>query len=255
MTPPRTTTTRTACDTDAPDAAPVLPLRLDGVGYAADGTPLLTDISISIAAGRRLVVMGANGAGKSLFLRLCHGLIEPTAGRRVWADGSARAAAQAMVFQRPVLLRRSVAANLDYPLALRGMPRAARRETVARTLGRFGLTALADRPARLLSGGEQQRLALARAWAMRPQVVFLDEPTSALDPSATRVIEQMITQFADEGMTIVLSTHDLGQARRLAQDVAFLDRGRLIEYRPADDFFAAPDAAEARAFLAGDLIW
>ena len=141
----------------------ILPLRLEGLGYAAGGRMLLSNISLTVAAGRRLVVLGANGAGKSLLLRLCHGLIAPTAGRRLWADGSARPAAQAMVLQRPVLLRRSVAANLDYPLALRGLSRARRQATVDRTLAHFGLAPLADRPARLLSGGEQQRLALARA--------------------------------------------------------------------------------------------
>lgn len=233
----------------------ILPLRLEGAGYAVGGKPLLSDITLTVEAGRRLVVMGANGAGKSLFLRLCHGLIEPTSGRRIWASGEARAAAQAMVFQRPVLLRRSVAANLDYPLALMGLDRAARRTTVAETLDRFGLAPLADRPARLLSGGEQQRLALARAWSMRPQVLFLDEPSSALDPSATRIIEEMIETFSDEGITIVLTTHNLGQARRLAQDVVFLHRGRLIEQARAETFFAGPNAPEARAFLAGDLIW
>lgn len=236
-------------------APAILPLRLEGMGYAMGGKALLSDITLTVQPGRRLVVMGANGAGKSLLLRLCHGLIDPTRGRRVWADGSERAAAQAMVFQRPVLLRRSVAANLDYPLALRGVARADRRGTVARTLDRFGLAALADRPARLLSGGEQQRLALARAWMMRPEVLFLDEPTSALDPSATRIIEEMIAGFTAEGIAVVLTTHNLGQARRLAQDVAFLHRGRLIEHRPAADFFAGPSAPEARAFLAGDLIW
>lgn len=233
----------------------ILPLSLDGVGYAVGGKPLLSDITLRIEAGRRLIVMGANGAGKSLFLRLCHGLIEPTSGRRTWATGERRAEAQAMVFQRPVLLRRSVAANLDYPLALRGMAHADRREAVARTLDRFGLNTLADRPARLLSGGEQQRLALARAWSMRPHILFLDEPSSALDPSATRIIEEMVEQFSQEGITIVMTTHNLGQARRLGQDVAFLHRGRLIEVRPAADFFAGPETPEARAFLAGDLIW
>jgi tungstate transport system ATP-binding protein len=233
----------------------ILPLSLEAVGYAVGGTPLLSDISIRIEAGRRLVVMGANGAGKSLFLRICHGLIDPTLGRRIWASGEVRAEAQAMVFQRPVLLRRSVAANLDYPLALKGLSRAERADTVARTLDRFGLTQLADRPARLLSGGEQQRLALARAWSMRPQILFMDEPSSALDPSATRIIEEMVAQFSDEGITVVMTTHNLGQARRLAQDVAFLHRGRLIEHRPAADFFAGPEAREARAFLAGDLVW
>ncbi|MGY6411994.1 MAG: ATP-binding cassette domain-containing protein [Alkalilacustris sp.] len=240
----------------APPPAPgILPLSLEGVGYAVGDKQLLSGITLRIAAGRRLIVMGANGAGKSLFLRLCHGLIEPTAGRRLWASGEGRAEAQAMVFQRPVLLRRSVAANLDYPLALKGLRRAARAAMVARTLERFGLGALADRPARLLSGGEQQRLALARAWAMRPQVLFLDEPSSALDPSATRAIEEMVAQFSDEGITIVMTTHNLGQARRLAQDVAFLHRGRLIEHRSAAEFFAGPRSPEARAFLAGDLIW
>ena len=233
----------------------ILPLRLEGAGYAVGGKPLLTDITLTVEAGRRLVVMGANGAGKSLFLRLCHGLIDPTSGRRIWASGEARAAAQAMVFQRPVLLRRSVAANLDYPLALMGLDRVARRATVTATLDRFGLAPLADRPARLLSGGEQQRLALARAWSMRPQVLFLDEPSSALDPSATRTIEEMIETFSDDGITIVLTTHNLGQARRLAQDVVFLHRGRLIEQAQAETFFAGPKAPEARAFLAGDLIW
>lgn len=233
----------------------ILPLRLAGVGYAAGATMLLADITLDIAAGRRLVVLGANGAGKSLFLRLCHGLIEPTAGTRTWAGAPGRPEAQAMVFQRPVLLRRSVAANLDYPLALRGLPRAERRATVARTLDRFGLAPLADRPARLLSGGEQQRLALARAWAMAPQVLFLDEPCAALDPSATRIIEAMIAGFAADGITVVMTTHLLAQARRLAEDVAFLHRGRLVERGPAATFFDAPASREARAFLAGDLIW
>ena len=233
----------------------ILPLSLDRLGYAADGAVLLSDVTLRVTAGRRLIVMGANGAGKSLFLRLCHGLIAPTAGHVRWANGEVRPAAQAMVFQRPVLLRRSVAANVDYPLKLRGIARPKRRATVARTLDRFGLAALAARPARLLSGGEQQRLALARAWAMRPEVLFLDEPCSALDPSATRIIEAMIETISADGITIVMTTHDLGQARRLAEDVAFLHRGRLIEHGPAAAFFAGAETPEARAFLAGELIW
>jgi tungstate transport system ATP-binding protein len=234
---------------------PILPLELRAMGYTVDGKALLSDVTLAIPAGRRLIIIGPNGAGKSLFLRLCHGLIDPTSGVRQWADGSTRAQAQAMVFQRPVLLRRSVAANIDYPLGLAGLPKRDRAAQVAQTLDRFGLRAMADRPARLLSGGEQQRLALARAWAMRPDILFLDEPTSALDPSATRAIEDMVEQFSAEGMTIVMTTHNLGQARRLAQDVAFLNRGRLIEHRTAPDFFATPQTREARAFLAGELVW
>lgn len=233
----------------------ILPLQLQGMGYAIGAKQLLSDITLTIKAGRRLIVMGANGAGKSLFLRLCHGLLDPTSGKRIWADGSVRADAQAMVFQRPVLLRRSVSANIDYPLRFKGLALTTRRDIVAHTLERFGLTPLAQRPARLLSGGEQQRLALARAWAMKPEILFLDEPTSALDPSATRIIEDMITQFSDDGITIVMTTHNLGQARRLAQDVAFLHQGHLIEAQAADTFFAGPKTPEARAFLAGDLIW
>lgn len=233
----------------------ILPLRLDGIGYAVAGQALLSDLSLTLRPGRRLVILGPNGAGKSLLLRLCHGLIEPTSGRRLWADGSVRPEAQAMVFQRPVLLRRTVAANIEFPLALRGLGRSARRDLVARTMARFGLTPLAHRPARLLSGGEQQRLALARAAAMAPQVLFLDEPCASLDPAATRIIEEMIMTLSAEGTTIVASTHDLGQARRLAQDVAFLHRGRLIEHGLAATFFAGCRTPEARAFLKGDLVW
>jgi tungstate transport system ATP-binding protein len=236
-------------------AAPILPLVLEGVGFEVVGRALLSGIDLRIEAGRRLVILGPNGAGKTLLLRLCHGLIAPTAGRLRWADGSQRPEAQAMVLQRPVLLRRSVAENLAYPLALRGIPADARRAAVARMLDRFGLAPLAERPARLLSGGEQQRVALARAALMAPQILFLDEPSAALDPSATRQIEEMIAGFSAEGITIVMTTHDLGQARRLAEDVAFLHRGRLIEHRAAADFFAGPETPEARAFLAGDLYW
>ena len=234
--------------------AGILPLRLEGIGYTVRGRALLSDLTLTLRPGRRLVVLGPNGAGKSLLLRLCHGLIEPTSGRRVWADGSARPEAQAMVFQRPVLLRRTVAANIEFPLALRGIARAARRAQVAHTLERFGLTPLAHRPARLLSGGEQQRLALARAGAMAPQVLFLDEPCASLDPAATRIIEDMIMTLSAEGTTVMASTHDLGQARRLAQDVAFLNRGRLVEHGLASAFFAGCRTPEARAFLAGDLV-
>lgn len=236
-------------------ATTILPLRLKDMSYSVGKTRLLDGIDLTVKAGRRLVVMGPNGAGKSLLLRLCHGLIEPTSGSISWQAQDPRPAAQAMVLQRPVLLRRSVRANLNYPLALAGYARAARSEMVQKTLARFGLIPLAERPARLLSGGEQQRLALARAWALRPQVLFLDEPSAALDPSATRAIEDLIFQFSAEGITIVMTSHDLFQARRLAQDVAFLHRGRLIENGPATRFFDAPQTPEARDFLGGELIW
>lgn len=233
----------------------ILPLRLEGLGFAIGGNTLLSEVNLTIPAGRRLVILGPNGAGKSLLLRLCHGLLPANRGRVVWADGSTRAKAQAMVFQRPVMLRRSVRANLDHALALAGIARGQRANLIDMALERFGLTAMAARGARLLSGGEQQRLALARAWLTRPEILFLDEPTSALDPGATKMIEEIIEGFNAEGMTIVMTTHNLGQARRLADEVVFLNKGRLIEQTPADSFFATPASPEAQAFVAGDLLW
>jgi tungstate transport system ATP-binding protein len=160
-----------------------------------------------------------------------------------------------MVFQRPVLLRRSALANIRYALALRGVDGSERRARAEAALARFGLAGLARRPARVLSGGEQQRLALARAWAIRPEILFLDEPTAALDPAATRAVEEAIAAFDEAGTKIVMTTHDLAQARRLADEVLFLVRGRLVEMGPAAGFFAAPKSAEGRAFIAGELLW
>ena len=233
----------------------ILPLRLKGLSFEAAGKRLLSEVSFAVEKGERLLILGPNGAGKSLLLRLCHGLLEPSGGRVIWADGSARAAAQAMVFQRPVMLRRSSRDNLDHALALSGTPRALRPARIDAALSRFGLTALADRGARLLSGGEQQRLALARAWLMRPEILFLDEPTSALDPASTRLIEDCLVSFNADGMTIVMTSHNLAQARRLATRVLFLSGGRLLEDAPAERFFSDPETSEARAYLRGDLIW
>ena len=159
-----------------------------------------------------------------------------------------------MVFQRPVLLRRSALANVAYPLALRGMARAEARARAAEALARAGLDGLANRPARVLSGGEQQRLALARAWVTEPEILFLDEPTASLDPAATRAVEELVLQIHAAGTKIVMTTHDLGQARRMAEEVLFLHQGRLIERSPAAAFFAAPRTPEAAAFIKGELV-
>jgi tungstate transport system ATP-binding protein len=235
----------------------ILPLRLDRVGYAVGGAMLLNEVSFEFRAGLRTLVVGPNGAGKSLLLRLCHGLLRPSAGRIVWTGPAAGTAArrQAMVFQRPVLLRRSAAANVAYALALRRVKRAKRPAIVADALATAGLTALAGRPARVLSGGEQQRLALARAWALHPEVLFLDEPTASLDPAATRSVEEIIARFAAAGSKVVMTTHDLGQVRRLADEVVFLHNGRLVEHAPAEAFFNRPESREARAFIDGELLW
>ena len=232
----------------------ILPLRLEAVTYEAQGQRLIDRLSHVFAAGPRSIVLGPNGAGKSLLLRLCHGLLRPSAGRIGWAGAETRRH-QAMVFQRPVLLRRSALANATYPLALRGVPHRRRRELALAALERAGLAELAQRPARVLSGGEQQRLALARAWVQEPQVLFLDEPTANLDPGATRRIEELVDGFHKSGTKIVMTTHDLGQARRLADEVLFLHRGRLMERAAAETFFERPQSREAAAFLNGDLLW
>ena len=238
------------------DLASILPLDVRNVAFLGDGRRLVDGVSFLLPAGGLTVLLGPNGAGKSLTLRLCHGLLTPNEGRIAWAPGAeGRNRRHAMVFQKPIMLRRSVVANVEHALAAASVPRAERRQRSAAALERFGLAERAGQAARLLSGGEQQRLAIARAWALRPDLLFLDEPTSQLDPAATRQIETLLAGLVAEGITILMSTHDLGQARRLASRVLFLHRGRLVEDACASDFFAGPATPEARAFLAGELIW
>lgn len=236
-------------------SASILPLSADGLVFEAEGRRLLDGVSFTIPQGGTTAIIGPNGAGKSLALRICHGLIPPSSGRVVWSAEAGSLSGRkrhAMVFQRPVMLRRSVRANLIHALrALRFDDPAGRAE---RALRRFDLHDLAERPARLLSGGEQQRLAIARAWSLEPELLFLDEPTSQLDPGATRLIEALIQDLAAEGITVLMTTHDLGQARRVSGRVLFMHRGRIVEDAPTDRFFAAPETPEARAFTAGELL-
>lgn len=236
----------------------ILPLEIRQLVFEADGTRLLHDINLSLASGRRTVILGPNGAGKSLLLRLCHGQLTPTSGEILWRGAGSRERAirrQAMVFQRPVMLRRSALANILHTLKIRNVPRPERRERAQAALAMAGLAHLADRPARLMSGGEQQRLALARAWVTEPEVLFLDEPTASLDPAATRSVESLVEGFHAAGTKIVMATQDLGQARRLADEIVFLHKGRLLEFAPAEEFFETPRTDEARAFTAGELLW
>ena len=198
------------------------------------------------------MVMGPNGAGKSLLLKLLHGLMQPTAGRIDWgglapAEVTAR---QALVFQKPVLLRRSVAANIDFVLRSR-MKDPARRDAL---LDHVGLAHKAGQPARLLSGGEAQRLALARALATDPEVLFLDEPTASLDPASVLAIESIVHEARDRGVRIIFVSHEIGQARRMADDVVFLHGGRVVEHSPADRFFSAPQSDAARDYLSGRIV-
>jgi tungstate transport system ATP-binding protein len=245
---------RPARGTRAPAA--LLPLEVTGLEYAVGGRVLLENVSFRLEAGRRTVILGPNGAGKSLILRLCQGLLRPTSGRIAWAGPQRRGRRlrHAMVFQRPVLLRRSALANLVHALHLAGLGYRARHLRAREALARFGLETFESRSARILSGGEQQRLAMARAWALEPEVLFLDEPTASLDPASTLAIEGLLIDAQRRGIKIIVVTHDVGQARRLAQDVVFLHRGRVVEHRPAKMFFQRPESEAARAFLAGGLV-
>jgi len=232
----------------------ILPLRLEGVSFAAGGRTIIERLDLVLEAGASTIILGANGAGKSVLMRLMHGLLAPSGGRVAWnADGPRRR--QAMVFQRPVMLRRSALANVLFALDAAGVPTAQRKPLALDALREVGLEHAAARPARILSGGEQQRLALARAWALHPEVLFLDEPTANLDPGATREIEAVIKAFDVAGTKIVMSTHSLGQARRLGDEVIFLHQGHVAERAPIDRFFPQPASTEAAAFVKGELPW
>ena len=240
---------------------PLLALR--GVSLAREGSRLLADIDLDIAPGERLVILGPNGAGKTLLMQVAHRLVPPTAGE-VFTDGVP--VREAMVFQRPILLRRSVLGNVLYAvdharparLATAGVhPQASRADRFERAraaLQLVGLQSLEHRPARVLSGGEQQRVALARAAALQPDLIWFDEPTANLDPASTQAIEAIVLRMSGEGVTCVLSTHDIGQARRLAQRVLLMAAGRIIESTPADRFFDEPATDSGRRYLRGELL-
>jgi tungstate transport system ATP-binding protein len=232
-----------------------LPLVLDGVSLQAGATMLLDGVNLAITPGAPTLIVGPNGAGKTTLLRICMGLTTPSRGRISWGGRSETTPARrAILFQRPVMLRRTAAANVAYALAQAGAPRSQRPQRAAALLDRVGLSDLAQRPARRLSGGEQQRLALARALARDPELLLLDEPTANLDPAATRSVEDIILMAAQSGIKIVMASHDLGQVRRLAGDVVFMVRGALCEQAQAADFLDHPTTPEAAAFVRGDLV-
>lgn len=251
--------------TGAAAAPPLIALQQATVRFGE--RTALREVTLQLCRGDRVALVGANGSGKTTLLRLLNGLLAPCAGQRLLPAGAAPAGAAplagrrpgpvtAMLFQRPFLLNFGVRRNLTLALWLAGVPRAERGARADEALARVGLQALAGQPARALSGGQQQRLALARAWAVRPDILFLDEPTASLDPSAKREVEALIEAFGQAGMALVMSTHNLGQAKRLASRVLYLDAGRLLVDCPADDFFRRTDLPpEAAQFLRGELPW
>jgi tungstate transport system ATP-binding protein len=230
--------------------APVTDLPLEFVEASLVGRDvhIVTGLTLTLSGGAPTILLGPNGSGKSTLLRLAMGLARPTSGRITWGGRATPGERLAMVFQRPVMLRRSAAANVAYAMAQSDEKR------VSELLERVGLGGLGDRPARRLSGGEQQRLSLARALAREPEILFLDEPTASLDPAATKAVEDIVRAVAASGVKIVMATHDIGQARRLAADIVFLARGRVVERAEAATFFDAPATPEAAAFLRGDLV-
>jgi tungstate transport system ATP-binding protein len=232
-----------------------LPVMFSDMTIVAGEVTILDNISLTLAPGPPTVLIGPNGSGKTTLLRAAMGLIPATRGRITWG-GRERSSPdrRAILFQRPVMLRRRAAGNVRFALAAAGVARAQRAQRAAELLADVGLAGLERRPARRLSGGEQQRLALARALARDPAVLFLDEPAASLDPAATKAIEDIVRAVSARGVKVVMSTHDLGQAKRLAGDVVLLHRGRLIESAPATEFFAKPRTQEARTFIAGELL-
>jgi tungstate transport system ATP-binding protein len=232
----------------------MLPLMLRDLTFTVQGRRIIDGITLAIEAGPRTVILGPNGAGKSVLMRLCHGLIRPTSGTVAWSEGEDRGP-QAMVFQRPVMLRRSAIANVEYGMRLKGKGKAEARRRAEDVLDAVGLADKAGAPARTLSGGEQQRLALARAWALGPEVLFLDEPTASLDPTATREVENIVGSIRAAGTKIIMSTHNLGQAQRLGDEVIYIDQGRVLERQPVDRFFRQPATLEAASFIRGELPW
>ena len=232
-----------------------LPVAFQDVTIVAGDVTLIGDINLIFLPGLPTVLIGPNGAGKTTLLRAAMGLIPATRGRITWGGRDAAPPdRRAIMFQRPVMLRRSAIDNIFYALAAANAPREARQDRANDLLKLVGLQNLADRPARLLSGGEQQKLALARALARAPTVLFLDEPTASLDPYATKAMEDVVHAVTRLGVKVVMSTHDLGQARRMSGDIVLLHRGRLIESGPAEEFFENPRTPEARKFITGELL-
>ena len=233
----------------------MFPIRLEDLRFTPNGRPVLAGIDLELGGEGISVVLGPNGAGKSVLLRMLAGLERPDGGRIAWNGEGLPERAVAMVFQQPMLLRASVADNAALGLKPLQLARDEVRRRVARVLERVGLAHRARDSARHLSGGERQRLALARAWAVQPRLLLLDEPTAALDPTATEAVEALIREIRTDGARIVMTTHNLGQAMRISDDIVFIEAGRVREHTPSTRFFSRPSSPEARLFIQGELPW
>jgi tungstate transport system ATP-binding protein len=233
----------------------MFPILLQDLRFTPNGRPVLAGIDLELGEEGISVVLGPNGAGKTVLLRVLAGLERPDGGSIAWNGGGQPGERIAMVFQQPMLLRASVADNAALGLKPLRLSRDEVRRRVERVLERVGLAHRARDSARHLSGGERQRLALARAWAVRPRLLLLDEPTAALDPTATEAVEVLIREIRTDGARIVMTTHNLGQAMRISDDIVFIEAGRVREHTPSARFFSRPSSAEARLFIQGELPW
>ncbi|MCI2399928.1 ATP-binding cassette domain-containing protein [Aliiroseovarius subalbicans] len=233
----------------------ILPLTLSGATAQVHGKRILGPVDLTLGQAGVTMVIGPNGAGKTTLLRLIHGLQRQSGGTQNWAVGVDEArAAQAFIFQNPVLMRRSVRDNIAYAARLTFGRSSTTDDVVDDWIVRVGLTEQARQPASSLSGGERQKMALARALIRAPQMLILDEPTAHLDGRSTREVEAILLDAVARDTRLVMSTHDMGQARRLGSDIVFLHQGQVFETGPATGFFTHPQTPEATAFLNGDIL-
>jgi tungstate transport system ATP-binding protein len=232
-----------------------LPISLEHLSIVTNRVQILSEVTLKLSGGPPTVLIGPNGSGKTTLLRVMMGLVQPSIGRITWGERERSPPhRRAIVFQRPTMLRRTAIANIEYALASAGIRHNLWKRRTAELLALVGLSGVGQRPARKLSGGEQQRLALARALAREPEVLFLDEPTAALDPYSTKAIEDILSSISAQNIKIVMSTHDLGEARRLGGDIILMNRGRVVETASCINFFSNPATSDGHRFIAGELL-
>jgi tungstate transport system ATP-binding protein len=233
----------------------MFPIHVDQLRFTPNGRPVLTGVDLDLSGEGISVILGPNGSGKSVLIRMLAGLERPDGGSITWKGNGIPSGQIAILFQHPMLLRSSVAANVALGLKPMRLSRSEVNSRVDEMLARVGLTHRAGDSARFLSGGECQRLTLARAWAVRPRLLLLDEPTAALDPTATEAVEQLVREIRTDGAKIIMTTHNLGQAMRISDDIVFIEAGRVREHTPSTSFFSRPQSNEARLFMRGELPW
>ncbi len=233
----------------------MFPLIAENLMVEFQGKHILGPINLQIDKGDIAVILGPNGSGKTSLLKALHGILKLKLGTVRWSCLETESIGKQMfVFQTPIMLRRSVFENLTYPLLLRKISKEQANHQAAQWLDRIDLRASMQVPATRLSGGEKQKLALARALITEPEMLFLDEPCASLDGKTTYEIESLLQSCVANGTTIMMSTHDIGQAKRLAKNVYFLNKGILEDIQPAKTFFIKPLSQNASKFIAGDIV-